>query len=83
GVTKSMYSKMSQTEGMVTKLKNQLAIQGGQLQSMPTQLTPLDVSLVEIHPINRSADEEAGTTIVGCDQNDASIRKEIQKRVCN
>ncbi|GKA87693.1 hypothetical protein Tco_0809457 [Tanacetum coccineum] len=40
---KSMSSKMSQTEGMVTKLKNQLATQGGQLQSMPTQLTPLDV----------------------------------------
>ncbi|GJX43309.1 transposase, Ptta/En/Spm, transposase, Tnp1/En/Spm-like protein, partial [Tanacetum coccineum] len=39
---KSMSSKMSQTEGMVTKLKNQLAAQGGQLQSMPTQLTPLD-----------------------------------------
>ncbi|GJR05021.1 hypothetical protein Tco_0528005 [Tanacetum coccineum] len=39
---KSMSSKMSQTEGMVTKLKNQLAAQGGQLQSTPTQLTPLD-----------------------------------------
>ncbi|GJZ68298.1 hypothetical protein Tco_0631538 [Tanacetum coccineum] len=37
-------SKMSQTEGMVTKLKNQLAAQGGQLQSTPTQLTPLDIS---------------------------------------
>ncbi|GKB07608.1 hypothetical protein Tco_0835892, partial [Tanacetum coccineum] len=40
---KSMSSKMSQTEGMVTKLKNQLAAQGGQLQSTPTQLTLLDV----------------------------------------
>ncbi|GKD33157.1 reverse transcriptase domain-containing protein, partial [Tanacetum coccineum] len=39
---KSMSSKMSHTEGMVTKLKNQLAAQGGQLQSTPTQLTPLD-----------------------------------------
>ncbi|GJS60571.1 hypothetical protein Tco_0655355 [Tanacetum coccineum] len=77
---KSMSSKMSQTEGMVTKLKNQLAAQGGQLQSTPTQLTPLDVSPVEIHPINSSADEEGGTTVVGCDQNDASIRKEMQKR---
>ncbi|GJW56717.1 transposase, Ptta/En/Spm, transposase, Tnp1/En/Spm-like protein [Tanacetum coccineum] len=51
---KSMSSKMSQTEGMV--------------------------SPVEIHPINSSADEEGGTTVVGCDQNDASIRKEMQKR---
>ncbi|GJU25605.1 hypothetical protein Tco_1164226 [Tanacetum coccineum] len=39
---------------MVTKLKNQLAAQGGQLQSTPTQLTPLDVSSVEIHPIKCS-----------------------------
>ncbi|GJR57729.1 hypothetical protein Tco_1499891 [Tanacetum coccineum] len=76
----SMSSKMSQTEGLVTKLKTQLAAQGGQLQSMPTQLTPPAVSLVEIHPINSSADEEGRTTIVGCDQNDASIRKEMQKR---
>ncbi|GJZ12547.1 hypothetical protein Tco_0547777 [Tanacetum coccineum] len=52
---KSMSSKMSQTEGMV--------------------------SPVEIHPINSSADEEGRTTIVGCDQNDASIQKEMQKRV--
>ncbi|GJT41925.1 retrovirus-related pol polyprotein from transposon TNT 1-94 [Tanacetum coccineum] len=77
---KSMSSKMSQTEGIVTKLKNQLAAQWGQLQSTLTQLTPLDVSPVEIHPINSSADEEGGTTVVGCDQNDASIRKEMQKR---
>ncbi|GJV62585.1 hypothetical protein Tco_1473413 [Tanacetum coccineum] len=41
---KSMSSKMSQTEGMVTELKNQLAAQGGQLQSTPTQLTPLDIA---------------------------------------
>ncbi|GJW75622.1 hypothetical protein Tco_0134992 [Tanacetum coccineum] len=51
---KSMSSKMSQTEGMV--------------------------SSVEIHPINSSANEEGGTTILGCDQNDASIRKEMQKK---
>ncbi|GJY57048.1 transposase, Ptta/En/Spm, transposase, Tnp1/En/Spm-like protein [Tanacetum coccineum] len=76
----SMSSKMSQTEGLVTKLKTQLAAQGGQLQSMPTQLTPPAVSLVDIHPVNSSADEEGGTTVVGCDQNDASIRKEMQKR---
>ncbi|GKE34675.1 hypothetical protein Tco_1453997, partial [Tanacetum coccineum] len=38
------------------------------------------VSLVEIHPINSSADEEGGTTVVGCDQNDASIQKEMPKR---
>ncbi|GJQ91101.1 hypothetical protein Tco_0002240 [Tanacetum coccineum] len=35
------------------------------------------VSLVEIHLINSSADEEGGTTILGCDQNDASIQNEI------
>ncbi|GKA91210.1 hypothetical protein Tco_0813080 [Tanacetum coccineum] len=35
---------------------------------------------VEIHPINSSADEEGGTTVLGCDQNDASIQKEMQKR---
>ncbi|GJU01357.1 reverse transcriptase domain-containing protein [Tanacetum coccineum] len=52
----------------------------GQLQSMPTQLTPPVVYLVDIHPLNSSADEEGGTTVVGCDQNDASIQKEIQKR---
>ncbi|GJT62540.1 hypothetical protein Tco_1006073 [Tanacetum coccineum] len=34
---------------------------------------------VEIIQINSSADEEGGTTVVGCDQNDASIRKEMQK----
>ncbi|GKC36392.1 hypothetical protein Tco_1048776 [Tanacetum coccineum] len=71
---------MSQTEGLVTKLKTQLAAQRGRLQSMPTQLTPPAVSLVDIHPVNSSADEEGGTTVVGCDQNDASIRKEMQKR---
>ncbi|GJW80270.1 putative ribonuclease H-like domain-containing protein [Tanacetum coccineum] len=31
-------------------------------------------------PIDSSADEEGGTTVVGCDHNDASIRKEMQKR---
>ncbi|GJT61447.1 hypothetical protein Tco_1004980 [Tanacetum coccineum] len=36
------------------------------------------VSLVDIHPVNSSADEEGGTTVVRCDQNDASIRKEMQ-----
>ncbi|GKA41607.1 hypothetical protein Tco_0734267 [Tanacetum coccineum] len=65
---------MSQTEGMVTKLKNQLAAQGGQLQSLSTQLTPQNVSPVDINPINSSAYEEGGTTIVGC-ENDASIQK--------
>ncbi|GJR26010.1 hypothetical protein Tco_1102242 [Tanacetum coccineum] len=47
----NLSNKMSQTEGMVTKLKNQLAAQGG-----------------------HSADEEGGTTVVGC-ENDASIQK--------
>ncbi|GJU86117.1 hypothetical protein Tco_1293663 [Tanacetum coccineum] len=77
---KSMSSKMSQTEGMVTKLKNQLAAQGGQSQSTPTQLTPLDVSLVDIHPVNSSADEEGGTTetvkYVGAKRTTRSIRKD-------
>ncbi|GKB25116.1 hypothetical protein Tco_0864517 [Tanacetum coccineum] len=76
----SMSSKMSQTEGLVTKLNTQLAAQGGQLQSMPTQLTPPAVSPVEIHPINSMQMRGSGTTVVGCDQNDASIRKEMQKR---
>ncbi|GKC18408.1 hypothetical protein Tco_1020558 [Tanacetum coccineum] len=44
---KSMSSKMSQTEGMVSPVK--------------------------IHPLNSSADEEGGTTVLGCDQNDARI----------
>ncbi|GJW57882.1 hypothetical protein Tco_0104613, partial [Tanacetum coccineum] len=32
------------------------------------------VSPVDINPINSSADEEGGTTVVGC-ENDASIQK--------
>ncbi|GJR63050.1 hypothetical protein Tco_1505212 [Tanacetum coccineum] len=67
---------MSETEGMVTKLMNQLAAQGEQLQSMSTELTPSDVSPVDINPIDNSADEEGGTLLsgVGC-ENDASIQK--------
>ncbi|GJZ09282.1 transposase, Ptta/En/Spm, transposase, Tnp1/En/Spm-like protein [Tanacetum coccineum] len=42
----NLSNKMSQTEGMVTTLKNQLAAQGGQFQSMSTQLTPPNVSPV-------------------------------------
>ncbi|GJV03964.1 hypothetical protein Tco_1337533 [Tanacetum coccineum] len=73
----NLSNKMSQTEGMVTKLKNQLAAHGGQSQSMSTQLTPPNedifyVSSVDINPINNSADDEGGTTIFGC-ENDASI----------
>ncbi|GJT24322.1 hypothetical protein Tco_0894259 [Tanacetum coccineum] len=75
---KSMSSKMSQIEGMVTELKNQLAAQGGHTDPIHSSTNDL-VSLVEIHPINSSADEEGGTTVVGCDQNDASIQKEMQK----
>ncbi|GJR95127.1 transposase, Ptta/En/Spm, transposase, Tnp1/En/Spm-like protein [Tanacetum coccineum] len=70
----NLSNKMSQTEGMVTKLKNQLAAHGGQSQSMSTQLTPPNMSLVDINPINSSADEEGGTTVFGC-ENDASIQK--------
>ncbi|GJX14449.1 reverse transcriptase domain-containing protein [Tanacetum coccineum] len=75
----NLSNKMLQTEGMVTKLKNQLAAQGGQLQSMSTQLTPTNVrhfllSSVDINPINSSADKEGGTTVVGC-ENGASIQK--------
>ncbi|GJW60940.1 transposase, Ptta/En/Spm, transposase, Tnp1/En/Spm-like protein [Tanacetum coccineum] len=55
----NLSNKMSQTEGMVTKLKNQLAAHGGQSQSMSTQLTPPNVSPVDINPINSSADEWA------------------------
>ncbi|GJZ29591.1 transposase, Ptta/En/Spm, transposase, Tnp1/En/Spm-like protein [Tanacetum coccineum] len=70
----NLSNKMSQIEGMVTKLKNQLAAQGGQFQSILTRLTPPNVSPVDINPINSSADEEGGTTVVGF-ENDASIQK--------
>ncbi|GKB02117.1 hypothetical protein Tco_0830206 [Tanacetum coccineum] len=70
----NLSNKMSQTEGMVTTLKNQLVAQGGQFQSMSTQLTPPNVCPVDINPINSSAYEEDRTTIVGC-ENDASIQK--------
>ncbi|GJT48458.1 transposase, Ptta/En/Spm, transposase, Tnp1/En/Spm-like protein [Tanacetum coccineum] len=72
----NLSNKMSETEGMVTKLMNQLAAQGEQLQSMSTKLTPSDVSPVDINPIDNSADEEGGTplSVVGC-ENDASIQK--------
>ncbi|GKA32021.1 hypothetical protein Tco_0718388 [Tanacetum coccineum] len=52
------------------------------IKSMSSKMSQTEgkVSPVEIHPINSSADEEGGTTVVGCDQNDASIRKEMQKR---
>ncbi|GJY59991.1 hypothetical protein Tco_0459883 [Tanacetum coccineum] len=87
----NLSNKMSQTEGMVTKLKNQLVAHGGQSQSMLTQLTPPNVSPVDINPINSSADEEGGKTIFGC-ENDASIQKstglatlekEMETRVSN
>nr|GEX90889.1 hypothetical protein [Tanacetum cinerariifolium] len=70
----NLSNKMSQIERMVTKLVNQLAVQREQLKSMSTQLTPPDVSPVEINPIDSSADEEGGTPVVGC-ENDASIQK--------
>ncbi|GJT46243.1 putative transposase, Ptta/En/Spm, plant [Tanacetum coccineum] len=76
---KCMSSKMSQTEGTVIELKNQLAAQGGHTDPIDSSTNDL-VSPVEIHPINSSADEEGGTTVLGCDQNDASIQKEMQKR---
>ncbi|GJW97616.1 transposase, Ptta/En/Spm, transposase, Tnp1/En/Spm-like protein [Tanacetum coccineum] len=52
------------------------------IQSMSSKMSQTEglVSLVDIHPVNSSADEEGGTTVLGCDQNDASIRKEMQKR---
>ncbi|GJR07446.1 hypothetical protein Tco_0790098, partial [Tanacetum coccineum] len=77
--------------GIVTKLKNQLAAQGGQFQLMSTRLTPPNVSPMDVNPINSSVDEEGGTTVVGC-ENDASIQKsnrlttlekEIKTRVSN
>ncbi|GJX24276.1 transposase, Ptta/En/Spm, transposase, Tnp1/En/Spm-like protein [Tanacetum coccineum] len=51
------------------------------IQSMSSKMSQTEglVSLVDIHPVNSSADKEGGTTIVGCDQNDASIQKEMQK----
>nr|GEZ45352.1 hypothetical protein [Tanacetum cinerariifolium] len=70
----NLFNKMSQIEGVVTKLMNQWAVQGEQLKSMSIQLTPPDVSLVDINPIDSSADDEGGTPVVGC-ENDASIQK--------
>ncbi|GJW64989.1 transposase, Ptta/En/Spm, transposase, Tnp1/En/Spm-like protein [Tanacetum coccineum] len=70
----NLSNKMSQTEGMITKLKNQLAAHGGQSQSKSTQLTPPNVSPVDINPINSSADEDGETTVFRC-ENDASIQK--------
>ncbi|GJT50164.1 transposase, Ptta/En/Spm, transposase, Tnp1/En/Spm-like protein [Tanacetum coccineum] len=87
----NLSNKMSQTEGMDTKLKNQLAAHGGQSQSMSTYMTSPNVSPVDINPINSSADEEGGTTVFGC-ENDASIQKsnglatlekEMETRVSN
>ncbi|GKA78941.1 hypothetical protein Tco_0785478, partial [Tanacetum coccineum] len=59
-------------KGIVTKLMNQLATQGEQLKSMSTQLTPPDVSPMDINPIDSITDEEGGTPVVGC-ENAASI----------
>ncbi|GJU55987.1 hypothetical protein Tco_1229701 [Tanacetum coccineum] len=78
---KSMSSKMSQTEGMVTKLKNQLAVQGGQLQSTPTQLTHKSIAgalWTFIHKIAvlMSRAEQLFLDVI---KNDASIR-EMPKR---
>ncbi|GKB39162.1 transposase, Ptta/En/Spm, transposase, Tnp1/En/Spm-like protein [Tanacetum coccineum] len=87
----NLSNKMSQIEGMVTKLKNQLAVHEGQSQSMSTQLTPPNVSPVDINPIKRSADEEGRTTVFRC-KNDANIQKsnglatlekEMETRVSN
>ncbi|GJX54729.1 hypothetical protein Tco_0283098 [Tanacetum coccineum] len=66
----NLSNKMSQRKGMVTKLMNQLVAQGEQLKSMSTQLTPPDVSPMDINPIDNSVDEEG----VGY-ENDASIQK--------
>ncbi|GKD66635.1 hypothetical protein Tco_1308743 [Tanacetum coccineum] len=72
----NLSNKMSKTEGIVTKLMNQLAAQGEQLQSMSTKLTPSDVPPVDINPIDNNVDEEGGTplSVAGC-ENDASIQK--------
>nr|GEX70704.1 integrase, catalytic region, zinc finger, CCHC-type, peptidase aspartic, catalytic [Tanacetum cinerariifolium] len=70
----NLSNKMSQTEGMVTKLKNQLVAQGGQLLSKSTQLKPPNVSSVDVNLINSRADKEGETKINGC-ENDASIQK--------
>nr|GEV25387.1 hypothetical protein [Tanacetum cinerariifolium] len=58
---------------MVTKLMTQMAVQGEQLKSMSIQLTPPDVSLVDINPIDSSADDEGETHVVGR-ENDVSIQ---------
>ncbi|GKA38406.1 transposase, Ptta/En/Spm, transposase, Tnp1/En/Spm-like protein [Tanacetum coccineum] len=72
----NLSNKMSKTEGMVTKLMNQLAAQGEQLQSMSTKLTPSDVSLVAINPIDSSVDKESRTPLsVGGCENYARIQE--------
>ncbi|GKB06359.1 reverse transcriptase domain-containing protein [Tanacetum coccineum] len=72
----NLSNKMSETEGMVSKLMNQLAAQRQQLQTISTKLTPSNVSSVDINPIHNSADEEGRTplSLHGC-ENDASIQK--------
>ncbi|GJW18547.1 hypothetical protein Tco_0025983 [Tanacetum coccineum] len=75
---KSMSSKMSQTEGMVTELKNQLAAQGG-TDPIDSSLQPVVLTITSSSIIS-STNKEGRTTVLGCDQNDASIQKEMQKR---
>ncbi|GJV36542.1 hypothetical protein Tco_1409019 [Tanacetum coccineum] len=79
----NLFNKMSQTEGMVTKLKNQLVAHGGRSQSMSTQLTPPNVSPVDINPINSSADEEDVTTVFGfrSKKMTRSIQKDSSRQV--
>ncbi|GJV38646.1 reverse transcriptase domain-containing protein [Tanacetum coccineum] len=54
--------------------RHELGYTTGQFQSMSTQLTPPNVSSVDINPINSSTDEEGETTVFRC-ENDAIIQK--------
>nr|GEW01700.1 hypothetical protein [Tanacetum cinerariifolium] len=66
-------NKMSQTEGMVTKLMNQLAAQGEQLKLMSTQLTPPDTDWLQ-DSFQRENDEFLRTI-------DENIKKIIKGQV--
>ncbi|GJS16888.1 hypothetical protein Tco_0411360 [Tanacetum coccineum] len=52
------------------------------IQSMSSKMSQTEglVSLVDIHPVNSSADEEGGTTVVGCEKLLKSVG-ELRKRL--
>nr|GEV14521.1 hypothetical protein [Tanacetum cinerariifolium] len=65
-------------KGMVTKLKNQLAVQGGQLQSMSTQLTPTNVIKCKLWHLKKSTIIALGT-VYKTDERQMLHNKELPK----